>query len=278
MTEAAEVESTDRPYRIQPSVGVAVAMVIAYTVVVNGLQIALRDGIGYDDFFDTTEGTYRGAVIPLYGGWALLIAFMLIARWDFLWKDAGRLRMSPLLWAPLVVMVLGTAARFADIDYGELPSGLFFAVLLAGIGVGFAEEMLFRGIVLRGLRTNQRSEGHAVFWTSVGFGAFHVGNMLLGAPVVATLGQMVLAAIAGVVLYLARRAWGLIIVGMVLHGVYDMSSFLDGAYPAKTAFEGVAFAAVPLTAILAVVALVVIMRKDKDITMTTSGPQPIART
>ena len=35
------------------------AMVIAYMVVVNGLQIALRNGIGYDDFFKTAEGAYR---------------------------------------------------------------------------------------------------------------------------------------------------------------------------------------------------------------------------
>ena len=98
----------------------------------------------------------------------------------------------------------------------------------------------------------------------------------IGAPFGATLFQMLMAAIAGIVLYLARRAWGLIVVGMVLHGVYDMSTFLDGGFGAKSAMGGLSAAAVPITAVLAIIALVLIMRHDKDITMTTDGPEPIA--
>ena len=273
MTEGALIGSGSRPYRIQPSMGVAVAMVIAYMVVVNGLQVALRNGIGYDDFFKTSEGAYRGAVIPLFGGWVLLIAFMVVARWDFLWKDAGRLRMSPLLWAPVIVMVLGTVARLIDISWGDLPSGLLAAVVLAAIGVGFAEEMLFRGIVLRGLRTAGRSEAHAVFWTSIGFGVFHIGNLLIGGPLGGTLIQIVVATLSGIVLYLARRGWGLIVVGMVLHGVFDFSTFL-GSFASKSAIGGLSAAAIPVTAVLAIVALVLIMRHDNDITMTSDGPEP----
>lgn len=59
---------------------------------------------------------------------------------------------------------------------------LLFAIVFAGVGVGLAEELLFRGVVLRILRTNSRSEAWAMLRCSLWFGMMHAINVLLGSP------------------------------------------------------------------------------------------------
>ena len=50
-----------------------------------------------------------------------------------------------------------------------------------------------------------------------------MSNVINGAPLVNTLGQVGLAATSGAILYLFRRGTGLLVAGMVAHGVWDMS-------------------------------------------------------
>lgn len=92
--------------------------------------------------------------------------------------------------------------------------------------VGFTEETLFRGIILRSLRTNGRPEAWAVLITTVWFGLFHLLSLLGGLDIVSTLTQCFLAAASGVVYYLFRRTWGLLVPAMLAHGLWDTSLFL----------------------------------------------------
>ncbi|HEX3224001.1 MAG TPA: CPBP family intramembrane glutamic endopeptidase [Nocardioides sp.] len=58
--------------------------------------------------------------------------------------------------------------------------GAALAIVAAGVLVGFAEEMVFRGIFLRAMRAGARPEGQAALWTAVAFGLFHLPNVFLG--------------------------------------------------------------------------------------------------
>jgi len=90
--------------------------------------------------------------------------------------------------------------------------------------VGFSEELAFRGLVLTSLR-GPLSEQGAWLWSTVMFGLLHAPNVLIGGPVVGVVMQPILAAITGTSLYLTRRVTGSIIPAMVLHGLWDFSSF-----------------------------------------------------
>jgi len=256
----------------RPSVMTAFWVFVGYTAIVLGIM--WQSGVPYRDFFATADNAFRAPVLALAAGSVFLAIVVAVCQWDGIWRDPGKLGMSWPLWLALAVMVVGTVLRFFGVDWSAIPSKLVLAVLCTGILVGFAEEMLFRGIVLRSLRNGVRPEGVAVILMSVWFGLFHLPNMLIGGGV-ETLGQVVLATLSGVVLYLARRGSGLIVVGMVLHGAYDMSTFFIQQASAKNAATDLAFWCFVLTLLLGFVALIVVFRRDRKVTMTTTGPAPI---
>ncbi len=269
-TSAGDTRATEQAptWRVAPSVPVAIGVFIAYVAVFIGLSST--SGIDYDDWFDSGANAFRTAVIPLIGGTLVLIAFLVWARWDWVFKDPERLPMSGALRVPLVLFVLGVVVHFAVADWSEAPGDLILAILAAGILVGFAEETLFRGIILRSLRTNLRPEAWVMLISSLWFGFFHLTNLLNGSPAAVVLNQCVQASALGVVLYLFRRVRGLLAVAMVAHGIWDMSVFL----PQPSGTLAVADLAVQVVVFLsALVAAVILLRRDRKTAMTSAGMQ-----
>lgn len=273
MTTSASDTTTTGPspaWRVAPSVPVAVAVFVAYVVVVIGLMAT--SGIGYEDIFDTGANAWRAAVVPLLGGSLVLIGFLLWARWDGVFRDPVRLPMHRALRIPIAIFVVGIVAHLAIADWAKAPTDVLLAIFAAGLLVGFAEETLFRGIVLRSLRTNLRPEAWVMLISALWFGFFHLPNVLVGSPLGGVLLQCVQASVAGIVLYLFRRVRGLLVVAMVAHGLWDMSVFL----PAPTGTIAVVNLAIQLlVSISAVVAAIVILRRDRRITVTPIAIQTL---
>ena len=266
--------SRERPgagRRIEPSVGVAVAAVLAYMVVVNGIQVS--SGIDYQDWFDTAGNAVRTAVIPLAVGNVLLLAFVWWARWDIFWRDPERLPMTRLGIVIIGLFVATVVVRLAGLDLGgraRRPAAGHpgdRGARRAGRG------LLFRGIVLRCLRTGDRPESSAALWTALGFGLFHLPNIFMGTGL-AGLSQIVLAAITGYALYLFRRWHGLLWVAMVAHGTWDISAFLVGDY-GKDVAAGAALALNLVLAAACVVALVRSLRRDRGFAVRPEGVVPV---
>jgi CAAX protease family protein len=253
--------------RIEPSIGVAVAVVIAYMVVVNSIQIT--SGIEYQDFFDTAHNAVRTAVVPLLVGNALLLAFVAWARWDIVWRDPEHLPMTTLGKVVIVLFMATILLRVIGLDFGAIDGRLLLAMLATGVLVGLAEELVFRGVVLRCLRTHRRPESSAALWTAVGFGLFHLPNVFMGTGL-SGLGQIVLAALTGYALYLFRRWYAAIWVAMVAHGTWDVAAFLSGQY-GRGSLDGAALLLNIVVAIACLVALVRSLRQDKGFTVTPTG-------
>ena len=253
--------------RIEPSIPVAVVAVLAYMAVVNTIQAT--SGIPYTEWFSTAENVVRTIVTPLAVGNVLLLAFVVWARWDIFWRDPERLPRSRLGAVILALFVLVIVLRLVTLRWTEVPVDLLLVLLLSGVLVGLAEELVFRGIVLRCLRTGGRPEWSAALWTAVGFGLFHLPNIFLGTGLWG-LSQVVLAATTGYALYVFRRWWGLLWVAMVAHGTYDISSFLSGSYSTDLG-TNLDLTLAPVLALLCVVALVRSRRADREFTVTPQG-------
>ena len=259
-----------RSPRLRPTAPVATVAFVVYAVIFIGLM--KLSGFAYTDIFNTTEGALRGAVLPLAAGSLWLIVFLAVARWDFVFRDPRKLSMGFWLWLAPVLMLITLAAQLIAVTWSSFDMGHLLAIVAAAILVGFAEETLFRGIILRALRNGDRSEGRAVLFSSLWFGFFHLTNLLVGAGV-GVIFQCVVATLAGVGLYLARRGTGLLITGMVLHGLWDLSSFLLGVHANDTLkaigpFIGYAAYAVCLAA------LIVILRRDRTTHLLTPDALP----
>jgi uncharacterized protein len=221
---------TDVASRARVRVGLPAATVafVVYSVIFIGLW--KLSGVAYADALDTADNTLRGPVRSLVAGSVWLVVFLLWARWDHVFTDWRRLRMGFWLWLPAGLMVVAFTMQFAGVAWGEFTGAHLMWIVVAGVLVGFAEETLFRGIILRALREGGRREGVVVLISSLWFGLFHLTNVITGSPVTAVIQQVAYASLAGVALYLWRRGTGLLVAGMVIHGLWDLSGFLLAAH------------------------------------------------
>ncbi len=246
-------------------------VVLVYMAVVNGMQVTT--GIAYQDWFDSAHNAIRTAVIPLAVANVLLLAFVLWARWDIFWRDPECLALSWPAKTVIALFVLTVLVRLVSLNWERVPGDLLLAVLATGVLVGTAEELVFRGVVLRCLRTHRRPESSAALWTAVAFGVFHLPNIFLGTGL-AGLSQIALAAISGYALYLIRRGRGFLWMAMVAHGAWDISAFLIGDY-GRDVGNALAFAANFLLVLACLVALIRSLRTDRGVTVTPDGVVPL---
>ena len=142
----------------RPSVPVAAIVFAGYVVIVIGLMLA--SGVGYEDFFDTADSTLRSAVLPLAAGGGLAgrvprvgaVGLRLPRRPS---APDGRVPLgrSPRSWSsPLVLQLAGRRL----VRVRSRPT--CWRSSRRRVLVGFTEETLFRGIILRALRQGDRSE------------------------------------------------------------------------------------------------------------------------
>lgn len=99
------------------------------------------------------------------------------------------------------------------------------------------------------------------------FGLFHGLNILTGQGVGQTIRQVVVAFVLGGGLYLVRRVSGRLVVAMVIHGLWDFSTFISaGRGHAATDAVASKAAAVPFTiaaTAVTIAALIALFRHDE---------------
>lgn len=260
--------SSNRHRLFAPSVALATIGLFAYIAIFYGT--AQAGGIPYVKWFATAGNALHSALIPLLAGSGFLVLFMLVFRWNALWRDPVHLPTNR-LQAMLMLLFIGIILiRLLFIRWQDVPTELLLVVLGVGVGVGFAEEMALRGIFLRGLRTHGRSEGRAVLWTCIAFGLLHIPNIFLGTGLLG-ISQLLLAALTGFILYLFRRRFAWIVPAMVAHGIWDISVFLSADYLSET-LNMLTITLTVLMQILALVAVVMFVRRERESVLIGVNP------
>ena len=218
---------TASDYRVKPSLKMALIVVVIYSIYLYTMEYF--SGVPYTDVAKSVETMTRFALIPIGGGALLLAAFALISGWWVdLWHDKYKLDKPVWLGLFAVLMIIGIIASFAS---GNIFSNSVTYVLVAAVAmacVGFTEEILFRGIVLRGARGSGYSETKVMLIVAVSFGVWHLANVVLGSPLFAVLVQVIQASIVGGAFYMIFRKSGLLIVPMILHAFHDFALFTKG--------------------------------------------------
>ncbi|KQY74504.1 hypothetical protein ASD13_13685 [Microbacterium sp. Root1433D1] len=180
-------------------------------------------------------------VLPLVVGGLLLVGFIASVGW---WRDVfgpQPIRGRGWMWIAIVVVLLFNILRFATIDYGDVGWDVVASWLLAGLLIGFAEEVLTRGLVVNLARKAGYREIVVAVLSAAVFAGLHAGNLLSGQSVFATAFQLVYTFAFGILMYLALRVTGTILAPILLHASTDPSIFLQTAHPAEgalTAFAG----------------------------------------
>ncbi|NYI59193.1 CPBP family intramembrane glutamic endopeptidase [Cellulomonas soli] len=160
-------------------------------------------------------------VLPDLGGAVIAVAAIGWLHWGRVVRLETRRARPWVMVVPLSLIVLSAAMT----DYENLleQGPALVLVLVAGtFCTGLSEELMFRGLALQAFRGVTR-EGWAAMWSSLLFGGLHLVNALVSGP--AAIPQALFACVVGYYLYLTRRAAGGIVLPIVVHWLFDFSSF-----------------------------------------------------
>ncbi|MEV5070464.1 CPBP family intramembrane metalloprotease [Microbacterium sp. LMI12-1-1.1] len=234
----------------------ALILVVGYFVLYQGAALALgpiapsigdTESAGYVLFF---------FVLPIVIGGVILILFGLSVGWLRELFGPQPIRGRGWMWIAVAVVLIFNVLRFATVDYAELDFGYVAAWLLAGLCIGFAEEVLTRGYVVNLMRKAGHPEIAVALVSAALFSALHASNLLLGQSPFATLLQLLYTFAFGICMYLALRVTGNLIWPILLHASTDPSIFLQAAHPADGTLATIAgFGNIPviLVGLLAII-------------------------
>ncbi|WP_123702155.1 MULTISPECIES: CPBP family intramembrane glutamic endopeptidase [unclassified Curtobacterium] len=121
------------------------------------------------------------------------------------------------MWIAIVVVLLFNVLRLATVDYSAAGFDWVAAWLLAGLVIGFSEELLARGYVVRIMRSSGHSEVAVGRVSAALFALLHGSNLFTSQPLGPTLLQMVYTSFFGFCMYLASRVTRMIVAPILLH-------------------------------------------------------------
>ena len=144
------------------------------------------------------------------------------------------------MWIAVALVLLTNILRFASLDYGKAGAAMILAWLLVGLCIGLAEELLTRGFVVQLMRKAGHPEIAVALVSAALFAAMHSGNILSGQGAFATALQVGYTFFFGILMYLAYRVTGRLIVPILLHASTDPSIFLLTQYPSAGPLTSIA--------------------------------------
>jgi len=214
--------NNESKYRLKPNLQNALIIVVLYTIYI--FLMMYFSGVPYTDFGKSSTNMLHGVLIPVALGSLLLT---IIAVWSGWWKDVWRdkyhIKGHNWMYLFVVLAVISIIGNFLKGNIGSLDTMLIVTIFVATAFVGYSEELLTRGLLIRGARGSGISEVKVFLIVMLVFGLYHGINFLLGQDAAATLQQMLLAGLAGGVYYAIFRKTGFLVVTMVLHALFDFS-------------------------------------------------------
>ena len=239
-------------YRIVPRTWLGWVIGLVYAPIFISVMIA--SGVEYDEFTESAANLRDAAVVPLVAMVVLLLIVITVLGWwrPVLKDDLG----APRIWRWISVVFF--VAIIASVDFarlGKLDSQFIVWAAVAGVLVGFAEEATYRGLSLVAFRSGY-TEMHTWLFSTLLFMYLHAWNVLAGQDLGPTVFQLVFTFVFGSMLYAVRRATGTLIIPMILHGLWDFSSFTASSDAFKESEELVDPRVNPVPTLLLIVMVV----------------------
>lgn len=210
-----------RPGRRRLSTPRLVGLIVVFWLVPQIVAIFVVPGVAEGPAYATVRAALQLEIVPDLGG--AIIAVWAIVRLG--WVDVvrhERFRTRPWVVIVPVTMIVGSIAAIDDANLFDAGAGLVVALAVGTLLTGVSEELMFRGITLQAMRDRHREWVAAVF-SSLLFGGLHLANIIVAGP--GAVVQAVWACGMGYLLYLCRRVGGGMVLPIVVHWIWDFSTF-----------------------------------------------------
>jgi membrane protease YdiL (CAAX protease family) len=208
-----------------------VVIAAVYLLIVQGLSKLLTAGLHttYAAPASVNE-LWRSITVPVLVSLVFVYAVVGVLGW---WRPVFTDDRPVRRWVWVIPAIIAVTA-LAGMNYPGLGQrGAGFTVLFAVsmLGVGFAEEGMFRGLGVVTFRANGFTEAKVALWTCVLFGLAHATNLFSEGP--KALIQVLVTAAAGYFFYLTRRVSGGLVVPAVVHGLWDFGAISASVVPGR---------------------------------------------
>lgn len=190
----------------------AVAWILLYILVVN-----MGDGLSAQ-----TGVSNSMTSLLLVGFSAVLLLYLKNNGW---FKRYGIRRITSndltkaLFYAPLVLLALIQFVGGIDTSLSAQEISTFCLLM---VSVGFIEEIIFRGFLFEGIRS-QSGLNRAILISGITFGIGHIVNLLRGYAYAELMGQIIVATVIGIVLALLAAITKNLVPGILFHIVFNIS-------------------------------------------------------
>lgn len=179
-----------------------------------------------DAMLDSPGNVFFGLALPILVMCVLLVVFVRSVRWrrDVFGPQpvAGR----PWMWVAVVLVLIPIVLHLFGTSWSSYSPTVVLTVLFLGLCIGFAEEVLTRGVAVTMLRRAGYGEKAVMVLSSLLFALLHASNVLSGDGL-ATVGATVVFAFGfGTMMYLSMRVTGSIVPAILLHAATDPTTFL----------------------------------------------------
>ncbi|GAA1946967.1 CPBP family intramembrane glutamic endopeptidase [Agromyces allii] len=250
----------------------AFALALAYMVVYQ--LFSLLDGARFgglvdpDDLFADPQSVFFGLGLPVLLGGLVALLFVWTVGWTREIFGRQPVTGSWWMWIVVALVVIPIVLRAVATDYAAYAPGVVPTMLLVGLFIGFAEELLTRGLAVNLLRRGGYGEKVVMVLSSLIFALLHSVNILTGQEPIAVLLTVVYTFGFGTMMYLVMRVTGSIVWAMLLHGATDPTTFLatggvdaHGATTGDAALLGIAGVFNVVYLVVAIVAIFLVKGK-----------------
>ena len=190
------------------------------------LDVAVMRDHVQGSLFDSVVNVLAGLTIPEAIGALVIVVFLWSTGWFGPVFGPQPVRGRRWMWIAPVLVVVIILLRLLGIDYGRYASGVVAVTLASGLLVGFVEETLCRGIVVKMLRDSGKSELAVAVLSSLVFAALHSSNLLGGMSPFVVGVTVVYTFCFGLLMYFTLRVTGRLIWPILIHAIFDPTLFL----------------------------------------------------
>ncbi|WP_168929332.1 CPBP family intramembrane glutamic endopeptidase [Nocardioides sp. GY 10113] len=207
--------------RVSPKPSTALIVFMLYLVLFYGVWVVTD--VDYENIGESADTLMKWYFAPTWvGGIAMAIAVWWLGWWRPVMFERERSGARWLMIAPAFTAILLILFAITS-DFSGLNGAMVLFLLLGSAGVGFAEEITTRGILITGFRPTM-TEPAVWFFSCLLFGLLHLPNWFFGLGA-ASVPQVLLAFGVGSTFYLLRRFSGTLVLCMVLHAAWDFVAF-----------------------------------------------------
>jgi membrane protease YdiL (CAAX protease family) len=212
----------DITYKVTPNIKNSLFVFLGYLIIVAGLQ--KLSGVAYTDVTQTSENMLKFIIFPVLIATIYITIFAIWSGWwKDLFKDKFKIQGHKWMYLLIVFAVIGTIGNIATGTISEKTTSFILYAAIATALVGYSEELMTRGLLLRGARGSGLSEVKVFLLTSLMFGLMHALNIINGQDLKTTMVQVLLTGLSGGIYYAIFRKTGLLWVTMFLHAAWDFA-------------------------------------------------------